>query len=208
MSFSFFHLEAEDEFALGWGSQTARGLIRGLPENRTLMQNSGIHRGWFGKASTIYVGETRYVIMTEIRFSVGAITTADTLERHGKIAGGFSREVQETYTNLFSGKKEFRREEDLKAISRRDESVTLPIVACTTLTDCLPCITQRGDIDCLPCVTQRGDTADSLVLVKVDPINPSRLKSTQDTPSQTKSTQVNPSQPKSTQVNPSQPKTP
>ncbi|XP_052223855.1 uncharacterized protein LOC127839505 [Dreissena polymorpha] len=45
--------------------------------------------------------------------SVGARTTADTLERHGKIAGGFSTEVQETYTNLvesgvkqFSGKKE------------------------------------------------------------------------------------------------------
>ncbi|KAH3690359.1 hypothetical protein DPMN_190712 [Dreissena polymorpha] len=55
--------------------------------------------------------------------SVGARATADTLERHGKISGGFSREVQETYTNLvescvkqFSGKKEFRREEDLKAI--------------------------------------------------------------------------------------------
>ncbi|KAH3855579.1 hypothetical protein DPMN_098147 [Dreissena polymorpha] len=55
--------------------------------------------------------------------SVGARTTADTLERHGKIAGGFSREVQETYTNLvesglkqFSAKKEFRREEDLKAV--------------------------------------------------------------------------------------------
>ncbi|KAH3827373.1 hypothetical protein DPMN_129309 [Dreissena polymorpha] len=77
------------------------------------------------------------------------------------------------------------------------ESGLLLIVACTTLTDCLPCITQRGDIDCLPCVTQRGDTAYSLTTqaTQDDPSQPKLTQSTQ-------STQVNPidpSRPKSTQ---------
>ncbi|KAH3787405.1 hypothetical protein DPMN_165529 [Dreissena polymorpha] len=92
------------------------------------------------------------------------------------------------------------------------ESGLILIVACTTLTACLPCVRQRGDIDCLPCVTQRGDTADSLS-TQVDPsrpkstqVDPSRPTSTQVDPSQPKSTKVNPSRPKSTQVNPSRPK--
>ncbi|KAH3708254.1 hypothetical protein DPMN_067701 [Dreissena polymorpha] len=80
------------------------------------------------------VGDSRAsdVVLQQGCPSVGARTTSDTLESHGKIAGGFSREVHESYTNLvesdvkqFSEKKEFRREEDLNAISRRDEIVAL-----------------------------------------------------------------------------------
>ncbi|KAH3746854.1 hypothetical protein DPMN_181271 [Dreissena polymorpha] len=96
-----------------------------------------------------------------------------------------------------------------------NESGLLLIVACTTLADCLPYITQREDIDCLPCVTQRGDTADSFGISASRPkstqANPRRPKSTQsnqDTPSRPKSTQVDPSRPKSTQVNPINPHTP
>ncbi|KAH3739256.1 hypothetical protein DPMN_045906 [Dreissena polymorpha] len=84
-------------------------------------------------------------------------------------------------------------------ISARDISVTLDctcqllIVACTTMTDCLPCITQRTR--CYRCKTSESTQ-----------VNTSRPKSTQDNPSRPKSTQVDSSRPKSIQDNPSRPK--
>ena len=76
------------------------------------------------------------IITSDSISAVGPQTTPDTLERHGKIAGGFSRELHEVYADLVgstgphvASKKDATRDEDFNALVEcfQEEKLTVVI---------------------------------------------------------------------------------